>query len=299
MVTRDQARIASNLLDTLDRRQRDVLKLRWHLQLSGAEVRAALGLTERQYRRLAEEGATALAERVEELESGQWSRRTRSLLVACLVEVTQDGKRRVGIASGRQREEAQRLLESDPHVAALYAEVRRSIRRVSALLPLPVFVATPATTPLSQLGELVADLRSHLADALGSAKHQVTALYVRAADPSLVAGAPRPGAAAVAVTGVLALGGAAYGTHEVTSASKPPPQTIPSERIPSPASTPQADVPKSPRATKRPTPPRPNRPTPAPPVAATAPSPTPAPIEARPNPKPSQPSQPTEFGFED
>jgi RNA polymerase sigma factor (sigma-70 family) len=111
VVTRDQARIARGLLDTLDERQRDVLKLRWDLQLSAAEVRAALGLTERQYRRLAEEGAVALASRVEELQSGQWSRRTRSLLVACLVEVTGDGKRRVGIASRRQREEAQRLLE--------------------------------------------------------------------------------------------------------------------------------------------------------------------------------------------
>ena len=87
VVTRDQARIARNLLDSLDERQRDVLKLRWDLQLSGAEVRAALGLSERQYQRLAEEGAAAIAERVEQLQNGAWSRRQRPPLssVICLM----------------------------------------------------------------------------------------------------------------------------------------------------------------------------------------------------------------------
>ncbi len=198
VVERDQARIARDLLESLDQRQRDVLKLRWDLQLSAGEVRDALGLTERQYKRLAEEGAVAIAERVEELQSGQWSRRTRSLLVACLVEVTRDGERRVGIASSHQREEAQRLLESDPHVAALYAEVRRSVRGAAALLPLPVLAFDAPDGSLGRLAELACELRSQMSNATEAAKSQATSLYVRAADPALITGGPRPTTAVVA-----------------------------------------------------------------------------------------------------
>jgi RNA polymerase sigma factor (sigma-70 family) len=305
VVTRDQARIARNLLDTLDERQRDVLKLRWDLQLTGAEVRAALGLTERQYRRLAEEGATALAERVEEHESGQWSRRTRSLLVACLVEVTRDGERRVGIASRRQREEAQRLLESDPHVAALYAEVRRSVRGVAALLPLPVFVAEPGgPSALARVGELASDALDLLAHPVETAKNHATSLYIRVGDPSLLAGGPRPGTAAVALAGALALGGGTYGAYQVIAPVSPPPApaaaTQIAEPIPRPTPprvarpTPPHDAPKPTRNPKPPTPIAPKPP--SAPQPAQPPAPTATPTQATPPPKPPQT---TEFGFED
>ena len=305
VATRDQARIARGLLDTLDARQRDVLKLRWDLQLTGAEVRAALGLSERQYRRLAEEGAAALAGRVEELQSGQWSRRTRSLLVACLVEVTRDGRRRVGIASPRQREEAQRLLESDPHVAALYAEVKRSIRGAAALLPLPVIVVDSGHGSLAQL---ISDTRGQAIDAIETVRLQGTSLYLRAADPTLLAGGPRPGAAALAVTGAIALGGGAYGTHELVSTSKPTSAPTTPARLPieptramqaatkpdsRPATTavPARPAPQ-PRAAVIPDPP-PTTP-PSPPVQA-----PPPPDQAPPTPpQPSPPAPTDEFGFE-
>jgi RNA polymerase sigma factor (sigma-70 family) len=308
-VTRDQARIARDLLETLDERQRDVLKLRWDLQLSGAEVRTALGLSERQYRRLAEEGATALAERVEQLQNGQWSRRTRSLLVACLIEVGGDDGQRVGIASRRQRAEAQRLLESDPHVAALYAEVVRTVRGVTALLPLPAFAAMPDRAPIAHLTELLADARSHVSTAVDTIKHQTTSLYLRAADPALLSGGgPRPGAAVVAVAGALALGGGTYGAYEaVTSPSTP-------VAAPAPAvvATPSAAVSKPPPAVAaQPTTPRPparpkrrrhrvdhrpsiQAPPPAQPTAAPAP-----PTSSTPTPPTPQPRSTTEFGFED
>jgi RNA polymerase sigma factor (sigma-70 family) len=296
VVTRDQARIARSLLDTLDERQRDVLKLRWDLQLSGAEVRAALGLSMRQYRRLAEEGATALAERVEELESGQWSRRTRSLLVACLVEVTRDGERRVGIASRRQREEAQRMLESDPHVAALYAEVRRSVRGAAALLPLPVFALSPSGSPLTRVAELASDARDQLSSTFETARQQATSLYIRAADPTLLTSGPRPSTAVVAVVGALAVGGGAYGTYDAVSAKPQRPTTTSQAAIPTPtvASTPN---PKPTRPSKRPTSPKPKNH--IPPQQLT-PAATPQPTQPTPTPpQPTTPSQPTEFGFED
>lgn len=305
VVTRDQARIARGLLDTLDERQRDVLKLRWDLQLSGAEVRAALGLTERQYRRLAEEGATALANRVEELESGQWSRRTRSLLVACLVEVTTDGERRVGIASSRQREEAQRLLESDPHVAALYAEVRRSVRGAAALLPLPALTFAPGgDSQAAQLGGLLADARTHLADAIDAVKQQTTSIYIRAADPSLIAGGPRPGTAVVAVAGAIALGGGTYSAYDAVSTTKPTPPPVVATKSAAPAPSPKPPTTTAParRPTPKPTPATTTTPTPpTDPEPPITPPPAPEP-PTQPTPAPSQPTpspQPTEFGFED
>jgi DNA-directed RNA polymerase specialized sigma24 family protein len=299
VVTRDQARIARSLLDTLDERQRDVLKLRWDLQLSGSEVRNALGLSVRQYRRLAEEGATALAERVEELDNGQWSRRTRSLLVACLVEVTQDGQRRIGIASRRQREEAQRLLESDPHVAALYAEVRRSARGATALLPLPALVIDSAGSPLTRVAELAAGVRDQLSDALETAKQHATSLYIRAADSTLLTSGPRPGTAVVAVAGALAVGGGAYGTYDAVSAApeRPRPAAAASPRaaFPAPSVTPPA-IPRPSRPSKAPTRPKPKPPVPSqPPVG----SPPPAPPPVQSTPTPPQPTHSTEFGFED
>jgi RNA polymerase sigma factor (sigma-70 family) len=295
VVTRDQARIARGLLDTLDQRQRDVLKLRWDLQLSGGEVRAALGLSERQYKRLAEEGATALAERVEELKGGEWSRRTRSLLVACLVEVTHDGERRFGIASPRQREEAQRLLESDPHVAALYAELRRSVRGAAALLPLPVLAVEPTASPLARLAELGDDAR----DVLAGAKQHATSLYLRVGDPSLLAGGPRPGAAAVAVAGALAVSGGAYGAHEVATQSEPPAVApLPPIAVAhaSAVATGTDIASKSPkRAIARPNP----NPKPITPDPALKPTPQPDPISQTPIASPTQSPPPAEFGFED
>jgi DNA-directed RNA polymerase specialized sigma24 family protein len=302
VVTRDQARIARNLLDTLDERQRDVLKLRWDLQLTASEIRVALGLSERQYRRLAEEGAAALAERVEQHESGQWSRRTRSLLVACLVEVTRDGERSVGIASRRQREEAQRLLETDPHVAALYAEVRRTARGAAALLPMPLFLGDRGSVSLlAQLGETIASLRGQLVDSVQSAKQQATSLYVRATDPTLLTGGPRPSAAAVAVAGVLAVGGGTYGAHKTVSATSPAPGPAASaQHVPAAALTPPAKPPTPRRhSPTRARPSEPRRPVATPPPATASQPAQPSPSPPRPAPTPPQPSPPTEFGFED
>lgn len=225
VVIRDQARIARNLLDSLDERQRDVLKLRWDLQLTGAEVRAALGLSERQYQRLTEEGAAAIAERVQQLENGSWSRRQRSLLAACLVRVTNDGKQQVGIASEHQREQAQRLLDSDPHVAALFAEVRRALRNATALLPMPALLTDGDALATPRLTEIALQARAHLTDLIQAAKQHATSLYLRTADPSLLT-TPRPGAALATAAAGLALTGGAYTARQHLVAPTPTPQTI-------------------------------------------------------------------------
>jgi RNA polymerase sigma factor (sigma-70 family) len=305
VVVRDQARIARELIDSLDSRQRDVIKLRWDLQLSGSEVRAALGLSRRQYQRLVEEGSVAIAERVRELRDGSWSRRQRSLLAACLVEVPGDGAEdRVGIASERQREKAQQLLESDPHVAALYVEVRRALRRAAAFLPFPA-LAPEADVPVSaRLAEIAADLRSQLTDAVDFCKLQATSLDLRVGDPMLLSSS-RPGAVTTVVAGCLAVGGGAYGAYDSVArhASSPAPRistqlliqdsvTRTSTQL---ASTKASSIPKQPKPA-----PANTRP---PAEPAQAPSPiTPAPPPPTPEPTPPSPQQPTppmnEFSFE-
>jgi RNA polymerase sigma factor (sigma-70 family) len=303
VVMRDQVRIARSLLDALDERQRDVLKLRWDLQLTGEEVRSALGLTTRQYRRLAEEGAAALVDRLEELENGQWSRRMRSLLTACLVEVgDDDGERRRGFASRRQRAAAQRLIDSDPHAAALYAELRRSGRRATALLPLPVaaFEREPSEL-LARVLEGLSAVRDGAAHGVEAVRQQATSVYLRVADPTLLVAGPRPGAAAAVAVGALALGGGAYATnHLVAPVERPSPAPLHSSASAFPRAVATASAASSrsrpPTRTHRSPRPRPRAtPAPQPPTPSTSP-PTQPPSAP---PTPTQPPQPTEFGFED
>lgn len=258
VVVRDQARIARDLIGTLDRRQREVVKLRFDLQLEADEVRAALGLSRRQYQRLMEEGAEAIAERVRDFETGEWSRRQRSLVTACLVELTAGGRRRAGIVSERRRREAQRLVESDPHVAALLSEVRGALRRAAALLPLPALfpdeasaaggaVADPVVggadaaasdAAPGRLLDLLATARGAIAEGGRAAKQQALSLYVRAADPALLS-SPRPGTAVAAVAASLAVGGGAYGAYEAVSTPPSPSPAVaaPADAAPAPGST--------------------------------------------------------------
>lgn len=300
VVTRDEARIARNLLDSLDERQRDVLKLRWDLQLSGAEVRAALGLSERQYQRLTEEGIAAIAERVEQLENGAWSRRQRSLLAACLVRVAQDGERRTGIASAKQREEAQRLVESDPHVAALFVEVRASLRRGAALLPMPALLVNGDALASTRLADLTLQARTQLTDLTQAAKQHATSLYIRAADPALLT-TSRPGTAVATIAAGLALTGGAYSAHRQLTAPVPAAHTTTTANpraAPPRAPTPQPSANKAPKPRLHPRPEPPSSP-PTPHYPPIQPS-QPSPPQSKPLTNPTTPtSKPTEFGFED
>jgi DNA-directed RNA polymerase specialized sigma24 family protein len=225
VLMRDQVRLARELIDSLDGRQRDLLKLRWDLQLNAHEIRAALGLTHRQYQRLAEEGAAAIASRVRDLEDGTWSRRQRSLLTACLIEVADVDGIRAGIASEEQRAEAQRLLDSDPHVAALYVEVRGALRRAAAILPLP---AIPVGDGLlnAWILDRVTTLSDQAGAVAGAAKQQVTGAYLRVADMTLLAGASPGAVAATAAVGLAVVGGGAYVTAQGLPGQSVPKSTL-------------------------------------------------------------------------
>jgi RNA polymerase sigma factor (sigma-70 family) len=223
----DQVRICREVIEGLGERHRDVVKLRYDVQMAPPDIRAALGLSERQYKRLAKESSEALEQRVLELNDGTWSRRQRSLLVACLR----------GIASDGQRAEAQRRLDRDPHVAALYRELNESIGRAAALLPLPAIADAGSG---GRLAAALESTRDALAGLVTGTKQQATSVYVRAADTTPLAGA-RPGAVAAAVTGCIAFGGgtATYCTVEgIPDAIRAPlgiEQPVQEERVETPA----------------------------------------------------------------
>lgn len=199
VVIDDQARICREVIDALSPRHRAVFKLRWDAHLEPPEIRKALALSQRQYKRLAKEGTMAIAERVAERDDGTWSRRQRSLLAACLT----------GIATSEQRAEASRRLAADPHVAALCRELHTAVGRAAAMLPLPVVLQGPSGLR-GRLGELLSSVKAQVAELVGSGKQQATALYVRAADPTPLAAA-LPGAVVATVAGCIAIGtGATY-----------------------------------------------------------------------------------------
>lgn len=207
----DQVRICRELIDGLEPRRRALVKLRWDLGMTPPEIRSALGLTQRQYKRLAKESMEVIAERVTELDDGSWSRRQRSLIAACLR----------GIASDSQRAEAQRRVRRDPHVAALCRELNTALERVAVALPLPAVTQFPSID--GRLATTIDSLRATGGDLVASAKQQAMSLYVRGADATPLAGT-RPGTVAATLTGCIALsGGATYCAIEgLPDAVRPP-----------------------------------------------------------------------------
>lgn len=260
----DEARRVRMLIDELDGAQRALLKLRLDLGLEPAEIRERLGLTDRQYRRLAERAGKALLDQFRAFDSGTWARSKRSLLSACVF----------GVASDRQRAKAQKLLEHDPCCRAMMSELRELGGRAAAVLPLPA-------GPLS-MEAAGADHAGRVAELLAAVKQHASGAYVRAADPTPLAGA-RPGAVATVVAGCIAAGGATYCAVEGVPGSLKPVLGIErpadrAERQPRPEPKVEAD------------------PQPAPPQVTPAPEPPPPATGAAPPPEP-QASPPPENEF--
>lgn len=335
VLTADEARLARELLETLEPRHRDLFKLRFDLDLDPPDIRKALKLSMRQYKRLAKEAAQEISDKVIDYRAGGWSRKQRSLLTACLLQTVADDGTSTAFASPTQRAEAARLLQEDPHVAALYAELRPVLRRAALLAPLPVFFDKPASG-VAAVTDLFASAKAQLADSVATAKHHSTALYVRAADPTPLAGV-RPGAVVATVAACIAAGGGTYcaiegipdpiqevvGLQNAPAYTPPPekpapPGVAPIEALepavgptplpPAPSSDPSPRAQPAPERT--PTPGTPDRAPrggaqeefgiePSAPAPAPAPTPAPAPSPPAPTPAPAPaPSGGQEFGFE-
>lgn len=225
VVAVDEARRLHMLVAELDSAEQAVLKLRIESGLEPSEVRERLGLTERQYRRVAERASKALLGEFQAFDRGDWARAKRSLLCACVM----------GIASARQRERAARLVADDPCCRAMMSELRRLGDQVAALLPVPAGTAAVgsdhvglaqhaaefATSIKQRAAELahrprggdpdtgrqrLGDARRQASDLVLGAKQHATSAYVRIADPTPLSGA-RPGAVGAVLASCVAIGG--------------------------------------------------------------------------------------------
>ena len=115
----DEARRLRMLIEELAADERALLTLRIDRGLEPREICERLGMTERQYRRVAESAARALLAQFSAFDDGSWARRQRSLFCACVA----------GIASERQRERARRLTDEDPFCRALMSDLSHRARR--------------------------------------------------------------------------------------------------------------------------------------------------------------------------
>ncbi|MES1171217.1 MAG: sigma-70 family RNA polymerase sigma factor, partial [Actinomycetota bacterium] len=191
------------VVESLDEQQAGVLKLRFDLHFSVREIQEQLGLSEKRVEAIITEAYKRVAAELAVGDDGEtrWSKRQRSLLVAC----------ELGVASTRQRRHAQAMLDRDPTCLAMLRAVRSSLSEIGAVLPLPILAENPDRLrsmgrAAGRLDECWAALR-HLGDRLTG--HGVPSANVveQAGVTGVSAGA---GAAAVKVVATcLALGGTA------------------------------------------------------------------------------------------
>jgi RNA polymerase sigma factor (sigma-70 family) len=125
-----------------------------------------------------------------------------------------------GLASPREIQDAQLHLALCRQCGALFERLDLWREKVAALLPLPVLeqthpgaleralnhVADSFTSLRQRTGDGTEALRQQAGDSSAQVKQHASAAYYRAVDPTPLAGI-RPGAAAAAIAGCLAIGG--------------------------------------------------------------------------------------------
>jgi DNA-binding CsgD family transcriptional regulator len=296
---REQADLARNVLASLNERQRRVAALHSH-GLQGSEIARQLRTSRLRVKHLKAESMA----------------RARAALVAEGGGGCEEGERLIsrvafGLASGREHSQAQLHMVGCERCAAVHHRLELLHEKVAALLPLPA--AAQVEPDLLERGlhksiDAIASLKQHathagghakqqLADAAAQAKQQAAAGYSRAVEYTPLATA-RPGAAATAIAGCLALGGGAAGycidkgvdpitglvdiVHRSPAkpAQTPPEQTPPAEQRPDPpqlATPAPSPAPPEPEPEQVPTAPAPEQPAPTPAPAQPAPPPEPTP----------------------
>jgi hypothetical protein len=177
------------------------------------------------------------------------------------------------------------------------------------LTPAPALADVSDHDPGSTLTQLLDAVRGHAESAAAHTKQHAASLAARVSDPTPLAGA-RPGAAAAAIAGCIALGGGAYcAVHGLPDPikpvfglehhwPKPKPKRPSSFPDPEPANSPIQPAPRQPARTApapkpAPTPISKPTPTPSPPPPASAPQPKsqvppPPPKQSPPTPPPSE-----------
>jgi RNA polymerase sigma factor (sigma-70 family) len=178
-------RVAHAVLGRLSERQREIIAL--HVRGRGRpQLAAHLGMTPRSVKR-----------QLERIMSVGRAELVRLAGHGCPAGEPLVARLAFGLANPREVGEAQLHLATCPRCGVLYERLDLWREKVATLLPIPaVEQARPglAEWALHRVGEGLASLKQH-----------ATAGYSRALDPTPLAGV-RPGAAAAAITGCLALG---------------------------------------------------------------------------------------------
>jgi RNA polymerase sigma factor (sigma-70 family) len=285
------SRAIREIVSELSQRQQAVVQLRFCLELEPGEVQRLLGISARAYRKELERAVRQIAARYELVRQGRWCETRRSLVLAYVA----------GIAGPERAREARTHLAGCPGCARMAGELRQAAEQAGGLLSVPNIALQDGV--LARGADALASVRDAVADLGAGAKQQATGLVGRLTDPTPLAGA-RPGAAAAAIAGCIAVGGGATycAVEGVPDAIRAPFEI---ERTayekPEPPDKPERDV--QPTALPEPGPIA-QEPAPAPaptPQPDPAPEPQPAPIPAAtPEPPPPTPDQQAsqEFGFE-
>ena len=280
---RELAAVASTVVAQLTERQRRVAALHSR-HMPRREIAKRLGTSERRVKHLKEETFA----------------RARSALVEAAGGGCEQGERLIsrysfGLANPRERTQAQLHLAGCERCGTLYQRLELVHEKVAALLPIPAAAGPDPSVverTLHKTAETLAHVKQHLADASNQAKQHATAGYTRAVEYTPLASA-RPGAAATAIAGCLALGGGAAGycidrgvdpvTGFVDILQPAPTDTKPPEPQDEPvAEQPPPQAPTTPTPTPAPTEPQPTaqpEPQPTPPPPPPPPEPTPAGVQ--------------------
>ena len=235
---------ARHLVESLEPRAAAALLLRYQHGLSTKEIEARLGVSTKRLEKIVTQAYQQIEAQLEERDGvSVWSRRQRSLLLAC----------EFGVATAAQRARAQRMLRDDPRLRAMLRQMRRSLRDVAALIPGPVLLELPQSRPdvslVDRLQAVAASLKRATGDVLertpfagGGAEQAAgagagsvgSAIAVKAALVCLAVG----GTAAVCVNQLLPHEQRARPTARATStqASRPKPSPATARTVASAAS---------------------------------------------------------------
>ncbi|MBA3262182.1 MAG: hypothetical protein H0T69_06880, partial [Thermoleophilaceae bacterium] len=279
---RELGALASTVVAALDERQRQVAALHSR-RVAGREIAKHLGTSERRVKHLKEETFA----------------RARHVLVEAAGGGCEEGERLIsrlsfGLASSREHTKAELHLANCKRCGTLYRRLELVHEKVAALLPIPVAAQVDpglVERALHKTADAFVQAKQQLADVGSHAKQHAAAGYTRAVEYTPIASA-RPGAAATAIAGCLALGGGAAsycidrGVDPITG--------FVDVIQPAPAETEPPDPRKESAAEQLPPPPQP----PVAPVPAPAePQPSAQP-ESQPTPPPPPPPEPTPAGVQ-
>jgi hypothetical protein len=283
----------------------------------GPRQRTVLALHVRgvERRKLADQ--LGVSERIVKRDLERTLERGRALLVARCGGQCQEGTGFVsrfafGLASSDEAAQAQLHLATCPSCQNFLGRLGWWREAAAAAIPVPAaHEADPglAERLVHKTADALAHAKQQLAEAGTQAKQHAAASYTRAVEYTPVASV-RPGAAAGAIAGCLALGGGAAGycinqgvdpisglveaierpapAGREPLAKKPASKPPPSERLPDPPVVPAEPPPQPQPASSTPA----QGPAPAPPPPAPAPAPPPAPAPAPPAAAPAEPPAP-------